>query len=50
LAAQALRRAELFADGDDNRPTYVIKLKEVIVRYPGSAAAKKAKKLLDSLK
>jgi S1-C subfamily serine protease len=50
LAAQALQRARLFAEGDDNRPTYMAKLKQVVSKYPGTAAAKEAKKILDTLK
>jgi len=49
-AAQALRRANLFADGDDNRTTYMDKLKDVIAKYPGTAAAKDAQKKLNALK
>jgi S1-C subfamily serine protease len=49
-AGNMLRRAKLFADGEDNRPTYIAKLNEIIKKYPGTAAAKEAKKLLDGLK
>jgi hypothetical protein len=45
-----LRRAKLFADGEDNRPTYEAKLKDIIKRYPGTRAAKEADKLLKGLK
>ena len=48
--AKALSRARLFAEGDDNRPTYINKLKDVIAKFPGTAAAKEAKKALDGLK
>jgi hypothetical protein len=48
-ATNLLRRAGLFKDGDDNRPTYVRKLKEIIAKYPTTAAGKQAKKLLDGL-
>ena len=34
-AARLLSRANLFAEGDDNRPTYVDKLKEVDRQVPG---------------
>jgi hypothetical protein len=49
-ARDALQRAQLFAEGDDNRPTYKAKLKDVIDKYPATAAASEAKKLLDALK
>jgi len=49
-AGDMLRRANLFAEGDDNRPTYMAKLKDVIAKYPGTAAAKEAQKKLDALK
>jgi hypothetical protein len=49
-AAQLLSRAKLFAEGDDNRPTYIIKLKDVVAKYPKTAAAKEAQKALDVLK
>jgi S1-C subfamily serine protease len=47
-AAALLSRAKLFAEGDDNRPTYIAKLKDVIAKFPDTAAGKEAKKLLDS--
>jgi hypothetical protein len=49
-ATQLLSRANLFAEGDDNRPTYIAKLKDVIAKYPGTNAAKQAQKKLDALK
>jgi len=49
-AAQMLARANLFKEGEDNRTIYQTKLKEVITKYPGTAAAKDAKKALDALK
>jgi len=49
-AAQLLQRANLFKDGEDNLPVYKAKLKEVFTKYPGTAAAKEAKKILDGLK
>lgn len=49
LAGSMLARAKLFADGDD-RNYYAKKLKEVIAKYPATAAAKEAQKLLDGLK
>jgi RNA polymerase sigma factor (sigma-70 family) len=49
-AAQLLLRAKLFADDADNRPIYVSRLKNVIGKYPGTAVAKEAQKLLDALK
>jgi S1-C subfamily serine protease len=48
-AAQLLRRAKLFEEGDDNRPTYIAKLKALIAKYPDTAAGKEAKKKLDAL-
>jgi S1-C subfamily serine protease len=49
-AAEKLRSAKLFATGDDNRPTYIAKLKEVVAKWPDTQAGKDAKKLLDALK
>jgi S1-C subfamily serine protease len=49
-ADMLLRRAQLFAEGEDNREIYKKKLQEVITKHPGTAAAKDAKKKLDSLK
>jgi S1-C subfamily serine protease len=49
-AALALSRARLFSNSDDDRPTYISKLKEVVAKYPGTAAAKDAQKKLDALK
>lgn len=48
-ASELLRRSRLFARGEDYRPTYVAKLKEIIKKYPGTTAAKDAKRLLDNL-
>jgi Trypsin-like peptidase domain len=49
-AAQALSRAKLFSEGDDNRPTYIAKLKDVVAKYPGTTAAKEASKTLEKMK
>jgi Trypsin-like peptidase domain len=49
-AAQSLRRAKLFASDPDSRDYYLSKLKEVIKKYPGTAAAKEAQKILDGPK
>jgi hypothetical protein len=49
-AADKLRNAMLFKNGDDNRPTYISKLKEIVTKWPDTAAGKEAKKLLDGLK
>lgn len=48
-AAGDLKRAKIYADGDENRPTYKARLQEVIKKYPGTAAASEAKRLLDGL-
>jgi RNA polymerase sigma factor (sigma-70 family) len=50
MARLMLSRARLFAEGDDDRATYIAKLKDVINKYPGTQAARDAKKLLDRLK
>jgi hypothetical protein len=44
-----LRRAKLFANDPDNKDYYAGRLRELIKRYPGTAAAKEAEKLLDGL-
>ena len=49
-AAQLLQRAKLFREGEDNRPTYIAKLKDVATKFPGTSAAKEAKLTLDTLK
>jgi RNA polymerase sigma factor (sigma-70 family) len=49
-AAEKLRSAKLFANGEDNRPLYVNKLKEIVAKWPNTAGGKEAKKLLDGLK
>jgi S1-C subfamily serine protease len=49
-AASLLSRAKLFAEGDENRKTYMDKLNAIIKQYPNTVAAKDAKKLLDGLK
>jgi hypothetical protein len=49
-AEQLLQRAKLFEEGDDNRATYISKLKDVVAKYPSTAAGKEAKKKLDALK
>jgi S1-C subfamily serine protease len=46
-AGQLLQRAKLFAE---DRETYPGKLKDLIKKYPGTAAAKEAKTILDGLK
>lgn len=47
-ATELLRRSKLFSQGEDNRPTYTAKLQEILKKYPGTAAAKEAKKILDN--
>lgn len=49
-AAELLRRSKIFASGDDNRPTYLAKLQDIIKKYPATESAKEAKKIIDSLK
>lgn len=49
-AAGLLQRSKLFANGDDNRPTYIDRLNEIIKKYPTTTAAKEAKKILSGLK
>lgn len=49
-AADKLRSARLFAMGEDNRPTYIAKLTEIVKKWPNTDAGKQAKKLLDGLK
>jgi S1-C subfamily serine protease len=49
-AAQLLNRAKLFSEGDDNRSTYIAKLKDVVAKYPKTGAAKQAQEILDQLK
>jgi hypothetical protein len=44
----ALKQAKLFKN--EGEELYAAKLKDVVTRYPGTAAAKEAKKLLDGLK
>jgi len=48
-AETALRQAKVFKDSED-KDYYANKLKTVINKYPGTAAAKEAKKLLDGVK
>jgi S1-C subfamily serine protease len=48
-AKSLLSRAGAFADGEDNRPVYIEKLKDVIKRYPNTAAAKDAQQKLKAL-
>jgi hypothetical protein len=43
-----LRRAKLFATDADNKDYYRSGLKEITSKYPGTAAAKEARKLLDA--
>jgi S1-C subfamily serine protease len=47
-AASMLARAKIFAEGDENRTTYIEKLKAIIKQFPATKAAKEAKKLLDA--
>jgi hypothetical protein len=49
-AADKLRSAKLFANGDDNRPVYISKLEEIVKKWPTTQAGKDAKRLLDGLK
>jgi len=49
-ATELLRRSKLFSMGDDNRPIYMAKLQEIIKKFPGTEAAKEAKKIIDNLK
>jgi hypothetical protein len=49
-AADKLRSAKLFRDGDDNRDTYISRLKEIVAKWPNTAAGKEAKKLLEGVK
>jgi S1-C subfamily serine protease len=49
-AASMLSRAKIFAEGDENRATYIEKLKAIIKQFPATKAAKEAKKLLDAAK
>ena len=49
-AASSLRRAKLFAEGEENRKHYIDKLKAIVKQYPNTVAGKEAKKLLDALK
>ncbi len=48
-AASLLRRSKTFAEGDTNRPEYIKRLKEVSTKFPGTAAAKEAEKILKGL-
>ena len=49
-AAKAmLGRAGAFADGEDNRPVYIEKLKDVVKKYPNTAAGKEAQQKLKAL-
>ena len=45
-AKRELQRAKLFAEGEDNRPTYEAKMKDIVKKYPGTTAAREAAKLL----
>jgi hypothetical protein len=49
-AADKLRSAKLFRDGEENRDIYKSKLNAIVRQYPNTAAAKEAKRLLDLLK
>lgn len=49
-AADKLKNAKLFANGDDNRETFIAKLTEIVKKWPNTAAGKEAKKLLGGLK
>lgn len=48
-AAKMLTSARLFKDGDDQRETYISKLKDIVKKYPTTSAGKEAKKLLAAL-
>ena len=48
-ADMLLQQAKVFAKEDD-KDYYATKLKNVINKYPGTKAAREAKKLLDGLK
>ncbi len=50
MAADQLRRAKLFANGEEFRPAYIQKLKEIVKKWPNTVAGKEAKKRLDELK
>jgi hypothetical protein len=45
-----LSRAKIFAEGEENRKTYIDKLNAIIKQFPATRAAKEAKKLLDAAK
>jgi hypothetical protein len=49
-ASDKLRSAKLFSTGEDNRSVYMARLKEIVSKWPATAAGKEAKKLLDGLK
>jgi hypothetical protein len=49
-AASMLARAKIFAEGEENRRTYIEKLNAIIKQFPATKAAKEAKKLLDAAK
>jgi Trypsin-like peptidase domain len=48
-ASDLLRRAKFFMNGEENRETYMGKLKDIVRKYPATTAAKDAKKLLSAL-
>ena len=49
-ASALLSAAKTYAKDEELRAKYVAKLKEVVTKYPNTAAAKDAKRLLDGLK
>jgi len=49
-AADLLRRAGIFANDAENREYYLGRLREIVKKFPGTAAAKEAQKKLDALK
>jgi hypothetical protein len=49
-ASMKLRSAKLFAEGENNRKTYIDKLTAIVKQYPNMVAGKEAKKLLDAVK
>jgi len=49
-AADLLKRSGVFANDPDNKEYYTKRLREIIQKYPGTAAAKEAQKKLDALR
>jgi S1-C subfamily serine protease len=50
IAANKLRSAKLFSGTEEQKDVYIQKLKEIVAKYPATAAGKEAKKLLDAIK